>query len=87
MILIKEVEEICKTRIYLFCGSDGIRDLESLEASLSRHFQTFNEKELHQSPINKAAALIERIVINHPFVDGNKRTGYVVMKASLLQMV
>ncbi|MGN6342882.1 MAG: type II toxin-antitoxin system death-on-curing family toxin [Ginsengibacter sp.] len=51
---------------------------------MSRHFQTFNEKELHQSPINKAAALIERIVINHPFVDGNKRTGYVVMKSFLI---
>jgi death-on-curing protein len=84
MISIKEVEEIHKTLIRLFGGSDGIRDFESLESSLSRPFHTFNKKELHQSPINKAAALIESIVINHPFVDGNKRTGYVVMRSFLI---
>lgn len=84
MISIKEVEEIHKTLIRLFGGSDGVRDFESLESSLSRPFQTFNKKELHQSPINKAAALIESIVINHPFVDGNKRTGYVVMRSFLI---
>jgi death-on-curing protein len=33
---------------------------------------------------HKAAALVESIVINHPFVDGNKRTGYVVMRSFLI---
>ena len=32
----------------------------------------------------KAAALIESILINHPFIDGNKRTGYVLMRSLLL---
>lgn len=58
--------------------------MSALESSLSRPYQTFDEKELHQSPVNKAAALIESIVINHPFVDGNKRTGYVVMRSFLI---
>jgi death on curing protein len=84
MISIKEVEEIHKTLIKLFGGANGVRDSSSLESSLSRPFQTFNGKELHQSVINKAAALIESIVINHPFVDGNKRTGYVVMRSFLM---
>jgi death-on-curing protein len=84
MISIKEVEQIHKILINHFGGSDGIRDLSALESSLTRPFQTFNEKELHQSPISKAAALIESIVINHPFLDGNKRTGYVVMRSFLI---
>ncbi|MGI8598075.1 MAG: type II toxin-antitoxin system death-on-curing family toxin, partial [Chitinophagaceae bacterium] len=34
----------------------------------------------------KAAALIESIVVNHPFVDGNKRTGYVLMRILLIRL-
>lgn len=34
--------------------------------------------------MDKAAALIESIVLNHPFIDGNKRTGYVLMRLLLL---
>jgi death-on-curing protein len=84
MISIKEVEEIHKTLIRLFGGAGGVRDFSALESSLSRPFQTFAGKELHSIPLQKAAALIESIVINHPFVDGNKRTGYVVMRSFLI---
>ena len=35
--------------------------------------------------MEKAAALIESILINHPFIDGNKRTGYVTMRLFLIQ--
>src|SRR5665647_1830007 len=84
MISIKEVEEIHKTLVDLFGGSDGVRDLSALESSLHRPFQTFAGKELHSTPIHKAAALVESMVINHPFVDGNKRTGYVVMRSFLI---
>ena len=34
--------------------------------------------------IYKASALIESILINHPFIDGNKRTGYVAMRSFLI---
>jgi len=84
MISIKEVEEIHTTLVNLFGGSDGLRDVSALESSLSRPFQTFDEKDLHPTTIHKAAALVESIVINHPFVDGNKRTGYVVMRSFLI---
>ena len=35
--------------------------------------------------MHQAAALIESIIVNHPFVDGNKRTGYVLMRLFLLE--
>ena len=67
-----------------FGGRRGIRDRGFLESALSRPFQTFDNKDLYPSAIQKAAALIESIIINHPFVDGNKRIGYVLMRLFLL---
>ena len=84
MISIKEVEEIHKTLIETFGGSHGVRDLAALDSALARPFQTFDNKELHPTTVDKAASLIESILINHPFIDGNKRTGYVLMRILLI---
>ncbi len=54
-------------------GSDGLRDKGGLEAALERPFSGFGDFEFYSLPEQKAAALIESIVKNHPFVDGNKR--------------
>jgi death on curing protein len=63
-----------------FGGSIGIRDNQGLYSALARPYATFDNKELYPTPIDKAAALVQSILINHPFVDGNKRTGYVLMR-------
>jgi len=84
MIELEEIEQIHKTLIDFFGGSQGIRDLSALKSALARPFQTFENKDLHPTPIYKAAALIESILINHPFIDGNKRTGYVAMRSFLI---
>ena len=84
MIPIKEVEQIHKLLIDTFGASHGIRDLSALESALTRPFQTFDDKELYPTPIDKAASLIESILNNHPFIDGNKRTGYVLARLLLL---
>ena len=39
---------------------------------------------MYPGAIEKAAAILESILINHPFIDGNKRTGYVLMRIILL---
>lgn len=84
MIELEDIEQIHKTLIDFFGGSQGIRDLSALKSALARPFQTFENKDLHPTPIYKAAALIESILINHPFIDGNKRTGYVAMRSFLI---
>ena len=84
MIVLQEIKDLHETLIELFGGSIGIRDLESLKSAISRPFQTFENKDLYPSTIQKAAALIESIVSNHPFIDGNKRTGYVTMRIFLI---
>jgi death-on-curing protein len=65
-------------------GSKGIRDLGGLEAALFRPYATFDQQELYPSAIDKASAIFESIIINHPFIDGNKRIAYVLMRLTLI---
>ena len=60
-------------------SADGIRDMGLLESAIYSPFQTFGGKEIYPNPIEKAALLAFKIIKNHPFVDGNKRTGIVAM--------
>ncbi len=60
-------------------GTDGTRDRGLLQSALNSPFQSFEGKELYPSLLSKAAALCRSIICNHPFVDGNKRTGIHVM--------
>jgi death-on-curing protein len=75
MISVSEAIYIHDILIERFGGSTGIRDVGLLESALARPFQTFNGVDLYPESIEKAAALIESILNNHPFVDGNKRIG------------
>ncbi|KYG79138.1 type II toxin-antitoxin system death-on-curing family toxin [Roseivirga echinicomitans] len=84
MISEREVLEIHSILIGRFGGSEGVRDQELLDSALNRPYQTFDGQELYPSPVDKAAAIIESIVKNHPFVDGNKRTGYVLARLLLM---
>lgn len=85
MIDSEEVKRIHSILIDRFGGSQGIRDKGALEAALQRPFATFDQTELYPTSVDKAAAIIESIVGNHPFVDGNKRIGYTLMRLTLLQ--
>tara|TARA_Y100001972_G_scaffold128408_1_gene188989 strand:+ start:7217 stop:7594 length:378 start_codon:yes stop_codon:yes gene_type:complete len=84
MISRNEVIEIHSILIERFGGSNGVRDNDLLDSALNRPYQTFDGKELYPTPIAKAAAIIESIVKNHPFIDGNKRTGYVLARLILM---
>jgi death on curing protein len=84
MISIEEVEKIHDILIEKFGGAKGIRDKGSLDAAIKRPYQTFDGKDLYSSPVDKAAAIFESIISNHPFIDGNKRTSYVLMRLVLL---
>ena len=84
MIQLEEVLRIHEILIEQFGGTPGIRDLPGIESAIARPFSTFGNQELYPSIEDKAAAIIESIVSNHPFLDGNKRTGYVMMRLTLL---
>lgn len=83
MITRKEVESIHDVLIERFGGGKGIRDASGLESAINRPYQTFGGQDLYPTALEKAAALFESIISNHPFVDGNKRTAYVLMRLLL----
>lgn len=85
MITLEEVLLIHKLAIEKFGGSSGIREDSLLDAAVNRPYATFGQQELYPTPIDKAAAIIESFVKNHPFTDGNKRIGYILMRLMLLK--
>lgn len=66
-------------------GSSGIRDEGLLLSAINRPFQTFDGVDLYPSIIHKSAAIFQSIIINHPFIDGNKRMAYAFMKIFLIE--
>jgi death-on-curing protein len=54
-------------------GATGVRDVGALESALHRPQTGYYETIIHE-----AAALLESLVQNHPFVDGNKRVAFAV---------
>lgn len=60
-------------------GIEGLRDNGLIDSALNLPFQTFNNQELYPSIQSKAARLCYSIINNHAFLDGNKRTGILVM--------
>ena len=56
-------------------GSHGVRDLGMLLSAIGRPQASFDDQDLYLDLFSKAAALMESLIRNHPFVDGNKRTG------------
>ncbi len=85
MIDFKTTEYVHNILINTYGGSKGIRDRGALEAALARPHATFDQNDLYPAPVDKAAALFESLIINHPFVDGNKRISYVLMRLTLLE--
>ena len=64
-------------------GSAGVRDQGLLESAVYRPQASFGGEDLYPDLFSKAAALGYSIIKNHPFVDGNKRTGFEAMRLLL----
>ena len=65
-------------------GAEGIRDLGLLESALARPQNLYACSELPPSLARLAASYAKGIVANHPFLDGNKRTAFIVSATFLL---
>ena len=59
-------------------GSHGVRDHNALLSVEALPRQALFGKELYATPYLKAAVYAHGILMNHPFIDGNKRTGMLV---------
>jgi death on curing protein len=72
---VEDVIEIHADQIRRYGGSVGIRDVELLHSALGMPEAGFGGQYLHAGTCEMAAAYLYHIVQNHPFIDGNKRTG------------
>ncbi len=79
-----EVLELHRRIIERSGGAFGVRDFGLLESAVSQPRMTFGREELYSSLIEKSAALGFSIIMNHPFVDGNKRTGHAAVETLLI---
>jgi death on curing protein len=64
--------------IQRYGGASGVRDLGALESALHRPQTGY-----YDTLVEEAAALLESLVQNHPFVDGNKRVAFAVVDVFL----
>ncbi|WP_044563946.1 type II toxin-antitoxin system death-on-curing family toxin [Azospirillum sp. B4] len=65
-------------------GAPGLRDRGALEASLARAHQIIAYAESSVTVFDLAAAVCVSILRHHPFVDGNKRAGFVALGTTLI---
>jgi death-on-curing protein len=72
---VEQVLALHAFQIGRYGGGQGLRDRAALEAAIARPQATFDGEDLYPDLAEKAAALFQSLVSNHPFVDGNKRAG------------
>ncbi|WP_107668542.1 type II toxin-antitoxin system death-on-curing family toxin [Cyanothece sp. BG0011] len=77
-VTIEEVIMIHDDQIKSFGGSLGIRDYGLLKSAVFQPQVSFNGQLLHPNIYSQAAAYLYHLTMNHPFVDGNKRTAFAV---------
>ena len=70
-ITVDDALEMHKRLIDAFGGSHGVRDLGALESALMRPQIGY-----YDGILEEAAAMLESLAINHPFIDGNKRVAF-----------
>lgn len=77
-ILAEEALLLHETMIHMFKGSNGIRDIKTFESAINRPLISY-----YEDIEEYAACYFESLLINHPFIDGNKRTAFGVMHVFL----
>lgn len=70
-----QVIAIHDVAIARFGGLPGVRDEGLLDSALAQPWQTFGGRDLYEGDVAKACRLCYGVIRDHPFTDGNKRTG------------
>ncbi|WGV24382.1 type II toxin-antitoxin system death-on-curing family toxin [Halotia branconii] len=83
-LVLFEVVELHRQVIEQSGGALGIRDLGALESALAQPRMTFGGEDLYPTLVDKAAAIGFSLIMNHPFIDGNKRIGHAAMEVFLV---
>ena len=74
-LTLDDILESHLNQIDTYGGCHGIRDIGLLESAIAQPEASFGGQYLHADIFEMAAAYLYHLVMNHPFVDGNKRVG------------
>jgi death-on-curing protein len=77
-LTLTDVKMIHVDQIKRYGGIQGIRDINLLDSALNYPQATFDQQYVHPDIYHMAAAYAFSLIKNHPFLDGNKRTGILV---------
>jgi len=76
----EDIINIHDNSLHHFGGGDGIRDRGLLQSAIARPQQLLHNEQ--PSLFDLAACYTYGIIKNHPFIDGNTRTGFMALAAS-----
>ena len=83
-LTLSEVLEVHRQVMAQSGGAEGLMHLSALESALAQPQMTFGGEELYPTLVDKASVLGYALIKNHPFLDGNKRTGHAAMEVFLV---
>ena len=83
-LTLSEVLEVHRQIMAQSGGAEGLMHLPALESALAQPQMTFGGEDLYPTVVDKAAALGYALIKNHPFLDGNKRTGHAAIEVFLV---
>ena len=83
-LTLNEVLEVHRQVMAQTGGAEGLMHLPALESALAQPQMIFGGEDLYPTLADKAAALGYALIQNHPFLDGNKRTGHAAMEVFLV---
>jgi death-on-curing protein len=83
-LTLSEVLELHQRVVRQSGGADGVCDLGGLESAVAQPQMFFAGTKLYPSVEEAATALGYSLVMNHAFVDGNKRIGHAAMETFLV---
>jgi death-on-curing protein len=83
-LTLEEVLELHRLVLEQSGGASGLRDLGTLESAVAQPGMTFAGQDLYPTAVEKASALAFSLVMNHPFVDGNKQVGHAALETFLV---
>jgi death on curing protein len=72
---VEQVRALHHALVRAFGAAGALRDRGALEAAVARPAMTFGGEDLCPDLASKGAALMHSLMLNYPFVDGNKRVG------------
>lgn len=83
-LVVEEVLKLHSRVIEQTGGSLGVRDEGALASAVAQPQMTFGGDDLYPTMVEKVSALGFSLAMNHPFLDGNKRTAHAAMEVFLV---